>query len=219
MRSTALLNVILFFCLGISLTYVITDISEVEDTPKESVVVEGLVSKPTKPEVNFKRIGGFAKELKVYAVQKNYNSSLCFLIDMSIPSGRNRFFVFDLKKDTIKYSGLVAHGSCNARFLADPLFSNERSCGCSSIGKYKVANKYGGRFGTAFKLVGLDHTNNNAFKRSVVLHAYSCVPDQEIYPLPLCNSRGCPMVSYKFLNKLSAEVAKSPKPILMWVVN
>ena len=117
---------------------------------------------------------------------------------MKIASGRNRFFVYDLQKDSILFSGLVAHGSCDNGFQMEANFSNKVNSGCSCLGKFSIGNSYNGRFGTAYKLYGLDSSNSNAYERSIVLHSYDCVPEQEIYPLPVCNSRGCPMVSLAF---------------------
>lgn len=65
----------------------------------------------------------------------------------------------------------------------------------------------------------LDSSNSNAFQRTIVLHAYDCVPDEEVYPQPICNSLGCPMVSYKFLEELTSIIAKSRTPILLWIFN
>lgn len=158
-----------------------------------------------------------ATSLQEFAKSKSYNSNLCFLVDMSIESGRNRFFVYDMKKDSILLSGLVAHGSCDDGFSTEPNFSNKVNSGCSSLGRFKVGNAYNGNFGIAYKLHGLDSSNNNAFKRFVVLHSYECVPEQETYPVPICNSRGCPMVSPGFMEKLKSVINKSNKPILLWI--
>ncbi len=166
---------------------------------------------------HLKRLKIYADTLRTYAVQKDFNSSIAFLVDMSLPGGRNRFFVYDLKKDAIKVEGLVAHGSCNTRFMAEAKFSNIPDCGCSSLGKYRVSYSYKGQFGKAFKLNGLDKTNDNAFKRFIVLHGYDCVPEKETYPQPICNSLGCPMVSNKFLEQLSKEIATAGKPVVLWM--
>ena len=136
---------------------------------------------------------------------------------MSIASGRNRFFVYDLEENSIILSGLVSHGSCNETYLSRPRFSNDLKCGCSSLGKYKVGEFYRGKYGKSYKLYGLDKTNSNAYQRAVVIHAYDCVPDKEIYPMVLCNSEGCAMVSYNFFDKLSGIINHSDKPILMWI--
>jgi hypothetical protein len=152
-----------------------------------------------------------------YAIDNGYSTQYFFFIDMGINSGRNRFFVYEMDKDSIAMCGLVAHGSCNTQFLEQARFSNTPNCGCSSLGKYKVGPAYQGEFGKSYRLLGLDSTNSNALKRGIVLHGFGPVPDEEIFPRPLCNSFGCPMVSRSFLGRLSALIDKSPKPILMWV--
>lgn len=163
------------------------------------------------------KIKSHSKILKNYAAKHGYNTNFCFLIDMGLPCGKNRFFVYDLQHDSLKYAGLVAHGSGNKAFVMKVDFSNTVSSGLTSLGKYKISYQYTGRFGSAYKLNGLDTSNSNAFERNVVLHAYGCVPDNEPYPLPICNSLGCIMVSYHFLEKLGKEITKTKQPILMWV--
>lgn len=158
-----------------------------------------------------------ANEMAEYAEKKGYSTDYCFLIDMSIPSGKNRFFVYDLEKGGVAYSGLVAHGSCEERFLSRARFSNVANSGCSSMGRYKVGVFYNGKYGESFKLHGLDNSNSNAFSRGVVIHGYDCVPDEEIFPRVLCNSLGCPMVSYNFFDRLSRIIQRSEKPILLWI--
>jgi len=148
------------------------------------------------------------KKVNNYAIQNDMSTEYCFLVDMSLPSGRNRFFIYDLRKNFIINSGLVSHGSCNETFLAHPKFSNESKSGCSSLGKFKVGEFYNGKYGKSFRLYGLDNCNSNAYKRAVVIHGYDCVPDEEIYPRVLCNSLGCVMVSYKFFDKISALIKK-----------
>ena len=152
-----------------------------------------------------------------YAAQNNMSTEYCFLVDMSLPSGKNRFFIYDLKKNTVVNQGLVAHGSCNETFLSRPRFSNEARGGCSSLGKYKLGEFYRGKYGKSYRLYGLDNCNSNAFSRAVVVHGYDCVPDTEIYPRVLCNSLGCVMVSYKFFDKITKIIGKTDKPILLWV--
>lgn len=163
------------------------------------------------------RLSKRADEAKLFAKRKGYSDDYCFLIDMTIPSGKKRFFVFDMNKKTIVFSGLVAHGSCDQNFLPDPKFSNDPGGGCTSIGKYKVGYSYKGQYGKAYKLFGLDKTNSNAYSRAVVLHGYTCVPDEEIYPGAVCNSLGCTMVSYGFLGKVSNIIDRSDKPIVLWI--
>lgn len=164
------------------------------------------------------RLQHFAAEAKLFTEKQGYNTQFCFLLDMSLPSGQNRFFVYDLKKNNVLISGLVAHGSCNTTFLNNAKFSNQPGCGCSAKGKYKVGYKYTGRFGAAYKLYGLDSTNSNAFDRAIVLHSYYMVPDKPTDPLPICNSLGCAMVSKDFIKVLSIKLDASKKPVLLWML-
>src|SRR5688500_17819209 len=59
------------------------------------------------------RLSHHGRPLLAFAKQHGYNTNTCFLIDMSIESGKNRFFVYDLKKDSVVDAGLVTHGSCD----------------------------------------------------------------------------------------------------------
>ena len=176
-----------------------------------------MISPVSEQKKNQSPLNSRAQEMKMYAQKKGYSNRYCFLLDMRLHSGLKRFFVYDLTKNTIAFSGLVAHGSCEDEFLIQAKFSNKPGGGCSSIGVYKVGCSYYGQYGKAYKLYGLENSNSNAFKRAVVLHSYSCVPDQEIYPKPLCNSSGCAMVSSAFLKNLSSLIDKSNKPILLWI--
>jgi hypothetical protein len=153
---------------------------------------------------------------KKYAKQSHFDTSLCFLIDISLSASRKRFFVYDLEKDSIQNSGLVTHGNCNQYWLEGRKYGNEIGCGCSSLGRYEIGNSYYGRFGLAFKLYGLDKTNSNAFNRYVVLHSHSCVPETEAAE-EICQSNGCPTVSPGFLKLLAPIIKKSKRPVLLWI--
>ena len=164
-----------------------------------------------------KNIDSVARVALKFCKKKKFNTKFCFLVDMSVHSGRDRFFVYDLQKNTILSEALVAHGSCNCSFLAEASFSNTSGSGCTSPGKYKIGNAYNGRFGKAYKLYGLDSTNSRAFERNIVLHSYYLVPDTETYPTPICNSLGCPMVSSHFFEKISPMIDASSSPVLLWI--
>ncbi len=165
-----------------------------------------------------KKIDSLVPFAKEFTKTKHYNQDIVFIADLSMHSGLERFAVMDLKKDSIMHNGLVAHGAGGKYWSRNAVFSNTPNSLCSSPGKYKIGSKYNGRFGKAYKLHGLDNTNSKAFERFIVLHAYDCVPDKNLYPEYLCNSEGCPMVSYKFLEVLSGYIDKSNKPILLWIV-
>ncbi|MEO6540105.1 MAG: murein L,D-transpeptidase catalytic domain-containing protein [Ferruginibacter sp.] len=159
-----------------------------------------------------------ASLVKDYINQQGYNTEYCFFIDMRIPSGKNRFFVYDLKADSIKIAGLVAHGKGSDMGSPDALiFSNEPNSYCTSLGKYKIGRSYSGIFGLSYKLQGLEKTNSRAFDRSVVLHSFCGVPNKEVYPVSICKSEGCPTVAPAFLVQLKTYMDNSGKPILLWI--
>lgn len=155
-------------------------------------------------------------DAKRFVQQKGYNEIICFLVDMSLPSGQNRLFVYDLDKDTVRNSGLVTHGRCNQYWLDGRKYGNTVGCGCTSLGKYKIGLSYNGRFGLAYKLHGLDKTNSKAFERFVVLHSHECVPATEVKD-EICQSDGCPTVSPGFLQYLKPIINASKKPVLLWI--
>ena len=157
-----------------------------------------------------------AEDIVNYASQHTCNSEYCFMVDMKMESGKKRFFVYNLKTDSIELAGLVTHGSGKTQ-SNEIQFSNTANSLCTSLGKYKIGNAYTGKFGLAFKLYGLDNTNNNAFNRFVVLHAHSCVPNDETAPFPICESWGCPTVAPSFLQELKIYIEKSEKPVLLSV--
>ncbi|MEI6311880.1 MAG: murein L,D-transpeptidase catalytic domain-containing protein [Bacteroidota bacterium] len=148
---------------------------------------------------------------------ESYNSYLFFLLDMHVESNHYRFFVYDNNAKKILLQGLVAHGVGSMTDNEDSLyFSNIPESNCSSLGKYKIGEKYTGRFGTSYKLYGLDATNSNAYNRAIVLHAFKNIPNEECnYPITL--SLGCPMVSTQFFSKFEKIIDTSDKNMLMWM--
>ncbi|MBP8114135.1 MAG: murein L,D-transpeptidase catalytic domain family protein [Chitinophagaceae bacterium] len=157
--------------------------------------------------------------IRDYAKANNYSMEYCFLVDMSIPSGKNRFFVYNMRKDSLEFSALVAHGfGSTQKDCGDQLvFSNNNYSFKTSLGKYKIGKPYKGQYGLSYKLYGLDSTNNKAFERAIVLHSDQHVPEQEIFPGKIFQSAGCPTVSPSFLPILGSFIKSSQKPILMWI--
>ncbi|TSA51416.1 MAG: hypothetical protein D4R43_00755 [Sphingobacteriales bacterium] len=91
------------------------------------------------------------------------------MIDMSIHLGKNHFMVWNFNEQKISQQGLVTHGCGNTGWSNDdtrttPQFSNTCDSHCSSLGKYKVANRGYSQWGINIKylLNGLDSSNSNA---------------------------------------------------------
>jgi hypothetical protein len=158
-----------------------------------------------------------ASVAKDYVDEHGFDVSYCFMVDMRIPSGKNRFFVYNLLKDSLEAAGLVTHGKGSENESGDLVFSNTPNSNCTSLGKYKIGNPYNGNFGLSYKLVGLDKTNSRALDRAVVLHSYCGVPNTEVYPSSITLSEGCPAVSPAFFTQLKGFMDESQEPILLWI--
>lgn len=173
-------------------------------------------SKPLSDDAAQKRLLSKIKALQKF-LEKNpkYNNEVVFLADLKIMSGKNRFFVYDLKQNKVTDQGLMAHGSGSETGIEGKLyFSNIPNSNTTSLGKYAIGHHYVGKFGKAYKLYGLDKTNDKAFERFIVLHYYDKVPyEQQLEPI--CNSLGCPMVNEKFFNRLEKILDNSEKKILL----
>lgn len=158
-----------------------------------------------------------AHQLETYLKSQQFNNQIAFLVDMRIPSGKNRFFVYDFGAKKISAAGLVTHGSGSILDGDSLQFSNVPGSSCTSLGHYRIGKPYQGRFGLAYKLYGLDASNSEAFNRFVVLHSHACVPEMEIAPLGICESLGCPTVAPSFLQKLAAIIDGAKAPIVLWI--
>jgi len=148
---------------------------------------------------------------------KQFNQKIVFYLDLELASNQNRFFVLDVKTDSIIQRGLVTHGSCTGTTAPrGEVYSNIPDSYCSSLGKYKIGKPYKGKFGLAYKLHGLEESNSKAFARYIVLHAHECVPDQTVN-YQICLSQGCPTVSPIFLQLIAEYIDNSDEPILLWM--
>lgn len=152
-----------------------------------------------------------------YAIENGYDPSYCFLVDMRLPSGKNRFFVYNLDKETVEIAGLVAHGKGSETGSDGLTFSNKPNSNCTSLGKYKIGKSYNGSFGLSYRLIGLDKTNSKAYERAVVLHSYNGVPAKEVFPAPICVSEGCPTIAPDFLTQVKVYLDGRDLPILLWI--
>lgn len=177
------------------------------------------LSKPALPifdEETQKRLAVNVKTIRKFlAGNSRYNSNIVFLADLKIMSGKNRFFVYNLKLNKIADQGLMAHGSGSETGIGGELkFSNIPNSYASSLGKYEIGHHYIGKFGKAYKLNGLDKTNDKALERFIVLHHFEKVPYEEQSD-PICNSLGCPMLNETFFNRLEKIIDHSEKPMLL----
>jgi len=162
-----------------------------------------------------------AAEALAYCKAHGLDTGHCILVDFSIPSGRKRLFVWNFARDTVEIASLCAHGCGRGSTVYKPEFSNEPGSYCSSPGHYRTGARAYSQYGihVHYKLYGMDRTNSNAFKRSIVLHSEDPVPEREIFPqyLPLGYSLGCPVVSNEAMRGIDALLRKKTRPVLLWI--
>ncbi|KTD75175.1 murein L,D-transpeptidase catalytic domain family protein [Legionella waltersii] len=118
------------------------------------------------------------------------------VIDYSLPSNKQRMWVFDLRKERLLYNTFVAHGRNSGGNLARN-FSNRESSKQSSLGTYITKGTYIGHKGYSLNLQGLDRGfNDNAYNRRVVIHgAWYVEPDFIKRAGRAGLSWGCPAVA------------------------
>jgi hypothetical protein len=179
-----------------------------------------------KPSADFIKTKKISKEAFAFCQSKKMNEDFCILVDMSLHSGVNRFFVWDFKKDTVSNRFLVGHGCCDNPWSVDyskekPKFSNKDGSHCSSLGKYKIGQRAYSDWGVHVKYVlhGLDSSNSNALARYIVFHSWEAVSDEEVYPVGTPEGWGCPTISNSNFKKIDPILKASEKPVLMWIYN
>ncbi|QCX37031.1 peptidase [Aureibaculum algae] len=156
--------------------------------------------------------------IKAITKKGNYNKNIAFMIDYSIHSGKNRFFVVDLKKDSIIKKELVCHGDGKGKNTTGipTVFSNRSETHCSSLGMAVMGERAYSSWGKNYKywIDGLEETNSNMRKRIVVLHGWKGMPNKETYPNPIATSWGCPTVSVDVLDELDVLLKENKKVLL-----
>lgn len=178
------------------------------------------------PKKETRKYSQFHSEAFTYVETNMFNEDYYFLLDLSLHSGKNRFFIYDFKREKIIDKNLVTHGSCD-QFEENPKkwekvkYDVRSDSHCSMSGKYKIGERDYSSWGINVKywIHGLEETNNTAVNRVVVLHSWNAVANEEIFPKYSPLSWGCPAVSNEFMEKLDTRLKKTQKPVLLWIIN
>jgi L,D-transpeptidase catalytic domain len=144
------------------------------------------------------------------------NKDIITVIDFSKPSNEKRLFVIDLKKDTVLFQSLVAHGR-NSGFEYAKDFSNEMDSHKSSLGFYITMKTYTGEHGYSLKLKGCERGfNNKAYDRAIVIHGSEYVTEKFLKSAGyLGRSFGCPALPEK-INKKIINVIKNGSCLFLY---
>lgn len=178
-------------------------------------IITFLIIRLCGPKRDNARLQSKAAEALTFCQQKGMDTDICILVDYSVPSGLNRLYVWDFQKKKVIYECMAAHGEGHGEpRKAAPKFSNEENSWLSSLGKCRIAERYDGQFGIAYRLDGLEESNSNVRKRCVVLHAYSTILPFQIYPFRSARSKGCVMISPRAMKKIDTML-KGKKGVLL----
>ena len=106
------------------------------------------------------------------AVARGYDRRYIMFADFSIPSGLNRFFIYDYSLGRVIIASKCAHGCGSGSTGMIPQFSNEHGSCATSLGLYEIDEVHrmykNGRI--AINLEGLEDTNDNARMRGIKVH-------------------------------------------------
>lgn len=108
------------------------------------------------------------------------------IVDFSRPFFATRLWIYDTEQKRVVLHSRVSHAFRSGLWSASS-FSNHIGSEKSSLGPFRTAEAYAGRFGYSMRLDGLTSDNDNARPRAVVMH-----PDPGVF-----FSKGCFMLPEK----------------------
>ncbi len=120
------------------------------------------------------------------------------IADFDQPSSVERLYAVDLQQQKLLFKTLVAHGKNSGWEIAES-FSNTPGSLQSSLGFYKTAETYHGKYGLSLKLDGLEpDINDKARERDIVMHPADYVSESFVKNnRRLGRSFGCPAIPYE----------------------
>jgi len=133
---------------------------------------------------------GYQKLLKNDSVP---HPEILTVVDFSLPSDKERMWVFNLSTGKLLFNSLVAHGRNSGDVMASR-FSNVPGSYTSSLGFYLTGEIYQGKHGLSLYLDGLEQgINDKARERSIVIHGADYATHKFINQYGrLGRSYGCP---------------------------
>ena len=142
------------------------------------------------------------------------NPTQAVIIDYGAPSTAYRFFLINLETGMVnKFYSSHGVGSGKSNFASR--FSNIQDSRQTSLGIYMTGETYMGRYGQTLRMYGLQTSNDQAYRRDIVLHGAWYVSDKFINSIDpttglkygrLGLSWGCPAVGSKHIRNLIATL-------------
>ncbi len=135
------------------------------------------------------------------------NDKILSIIDFSLPSGKKRLFVIDVKNSRLLFVTYVAHGK-NTGLDKALYFSNQHESNKSSVGFYTTLATYTGSHGYSMRLEGQEiGYNNNALERDIVVHSANYVDESVVKSQGyIGRSLGCPALSPDIYKQVISKI-------------
>jgi len=189
-----------------------------------AIIIAWLFAAAVTGRTENERLESKAKIASEWCSRNGYRTDICVLVDFSLASGKNRYFIYDLKNHRVVSKSPCAHG-WGGRLSMDNIWrtkvSNVPGSKLSSVGKCRITGegKMYRRKMRCIRLEGLDASNSNISKRGIYIH--DCFVQTAIAPLPMIPgpSEGCFAVSMRAYNKTSGLLHENRTPILLWAFN
>ncbi len=170
-----------------------------DDAVSTAPIVKSLAA-----QVNYAALSGAFEGLSSYT---GVRKDRLIIIDFSLPSTKERFYLINPQTGELLYKKHVAHGQ-NTGGLYARNFSNKNGSHQSSLGFYKTAETYYGKHGYSLRLDGLQNGLNHAARnRAIVIHQADYVSTDFIAKHGrLGRSWGCPALPADDYEKIIDEI-------------
>ena len=128
-----------------------------------------LASCGSMPRSSTSRIDIFRTSAYAFALKHNKNHrDVITLVNFGMPNNSARLWVVNIRTHRVLFNTQVARGSGKG-------FSNRGKSHSSSLGVYITGEVYIGKHGYSLRLYGISRTNNNAYRREIVIHSANYV--------------------------------------------
>ena len=193
------MNRLISVILVVLLTNHLTSFAKPQISAKTTTTQLSRVAPKLNPKVLAIAISAYHKAAAMGLAKK----PLLAVIDYSLPSSKQRLWVFDIQKQRLLYNTYVAHGVNSGNIIPNH-FSNRSQSKSSSLGTYVTEDSYKGSNGISLNLKGLEKGfNDNALNRRVVMHgAWYMNPSFIQKSGRAGRSWGCPSIGQKIAKPL-----------------
>lgn len=161
------------------------------------------------------------QQVRDYCRKFGYNDTYYIICDFGMPSGKKRFYLYDLNSRRRIMSSYCMHGNGGGSTDEKAVFSNKPGSNCSSVGLFALKGIGSYSMKNCIRVTGLDRTNSMARARGLLIHSSrktTCFDGGQKY-IPLGDeSHGCFTISAGSLVQLMAiySLYGKKKRILMW---